>query len=130
MLQQQAWPSALAQIVSGVPDNVWIAVGAGAFLVLLLAIALVVRARKRDAARSPDEDAGFAWDEGLTGEPGPAAAPPAVAEAPAPVPPPPAAPAAQAHQCKCPACGTIFSVTGPKPIVTNCPGCGKKGYLR
>jgi len=34
------------------------------------------------------------------------------------------------HHLKCPACSTRFTVTGTKPIVTNCPHCGKKGILR
>jgi ribosomal protein S27E len=34
------------------------------------------------------------------------------------------------HHIKCPACTTRFTVTGTKPIVTNCPHCGKKGILR
>lgn len=34
------------------------------------------------------------------------------------------------HHIKCPACNTRFTVTGTKPIVTNCPHCGKKGILR
>jgi hypothetical protein len=43
-----------------------------------------------------------------------------------------AAPAdgADVHQARCPACATSFTATGTKPIVTVCPGCGKKGILR
>lgn len=47
-----------------------------------------------------------------------------------PASPTPAAPRWTEHVCKCPGCQTQFSVRGQKPIMTNCPGCGRKGYLR
>lgn len=47
--------------------------------------------------------------------------------------PPPGAPpveSGEVHQARCPACATSFTVTGTKPVITVCPGCGKKGILR
>ncbi|MBW3584083.1 MAG: fibronectin type III domain-containing protein, partial [Euryarchaeota archaeon] len=32
------------------------------------------------------------------------------------------------HDVRCPKCTTEFSVSGEKPIVTNCPNCGGTGY--
>lgn len=61
----------------------------------------------------------------------------------APAPPPPEAEAetqeqrageqqawAQTHRLRCPQCSHRFEVSGTKPIVTNCPNCGRKGILR
>ena len=136
------------ELVNGIPDWVWLAIGGGLFFLIVLAIVLSLRSRR---APTPDEAAGFAWDPGAADAPQPpepaaaapgtdvAAFPPPAADplAPAPAPAafeaPPAAPPAESgpvHYCRCPACQTQFTVNGPKPIVTNCPGCGKKGYLR
>lgn len=41
----------------------------------------------------------------------------------------PAAPE-QRHVLRCPQCQHRFEVYGRKPIVTNCPNCGRKGILR
>ncbi len=37
---------------------------------------------------------------------------------------------AQTHRLRCPQCSHRFEVSGTKPIVTNCPNCGRKGILR
>lgn len=149
-------PQILA-IMEGVSDRVWYAVGAGIMFLILLALALSLRARSK---RRHQEEGSYAWGEPSAVPeqppeavqqdaemaafpdqlPDPASAPvgeeawvaeqPAAAEQ-APLPTAPAAPASgEVHYCRCPSCQTQFSVNGPKPIVTNCPGCGKKGYLR
>jgi hypothetical protein len=38
--------------------------------------------------------------------------------------------AGETHRMKCPECQHRFEVQGSKPIVTNCPNCGRKGILR
>lgn len=141
-------PQILA-IVEGVSDRVWYAVGAGILFLVLLAVALSLRARSQRRAQASGS---YAWEEAAPAPPGPdtaqqeemAAFPnplpePASAtvaeEALAPEPPathvqPSASANDEVHYCRCPSCQTQFTVNGPKPIVTNCPGCGKKGYLR
>lgn len=124
--------SFLLTLVEGVSDRVWLAVGAGLFLTIVLAVVLLLNARRHGAAPAPDNS--MAWGDaapltepavaedpalGTAAFPDPATDPLAVA-------PPPSQP----HHCRCPACQTRFTVSGAKPIVTNCPGCGKKGYLR
>jgi hypothetical protein len=81
------------------------------FLVVLVAI-LIARGRNRDAQGGAAQ--GYAWQETTEAE---------------------AAkdewqPPAEVHQARCPSCGTSFTAAGTKPIVTVCPGCGKKGILR
>jgi hypothetical protein len=34
------------------------------------------------------------------------------------------------HMLSCPNCSTEFHVNGERPVVTNCPNCGRKGILR
>jgi hypothetical protein len=131
--------------VRSLNDWVLYAIGAGLFVLLVVSLAALVR-RRVPAGREPAEaiDWGDLTPPGAQDmtppSPQPQAPPP---QAPAPARPslaPPVAefhpePAATApvgpiHYCKCPGCQTQFSVSGPKPIVTHCPGCGKKGYLR
>jgi len=131
--------SLVAALVQGVPDWVWVAIGAGLLLLVVLAILLATRKAQR-ASEAAETDPSLGWDESMAPLPEPAVAggPPAdeVAPWPEPVPdpsgaaPPATADVGEVHYCRCPACQTQFTVTGPKPIVTNCPGCGKKGYLR
>lgn len=124
-----------------VPNWVLLAIGAGIFLLVLLAIVLSLRARRNRAAPLPEP--AFAWGDAppltepiVTSEPGfdqvafPEQAPDPMAAPLDPEPAPAAAAGGQIHYCRCPACQTQFTVNGMKPIVTNCPGCGKKGYLR
>jgi hypothetical protein len=111
-------------------DTTLYAVGAGLFLlVLVLVLVLVARSRRRREA--PQQPSGVSWGEPMEPLPEPTGSL-APASFPEPQPDPlAAAPApAQVHYCRCPACQTQFTVNGTKPIVTNCPGCGKKGYLR
>ena len=104
-------------------------IGAGLFvLVLILVLLLLSRGRRSKEPVPPPAPAWGDLKEPLpqyttSSEPAafPEPTPDPLAEAPAP---------AQVHYCKCPACATQFTVNGTKPIVTNCPGCGKKGYLR
>ena len=130
-------------LVDGLDDWVLMVIGAGLFLLVLLAVVLAIRARKASlgpgAAPAPDE---ATWGSALSDPlPEPAVAGEVSVEGgawPEPMPEQPlsdgtetAPPAAgQVHYCRCPACQTQFTVNGLKPIVTNCPGCGKKGYLR
>ena len=125
------------------------AIGAVLFLAVAVVVALALRPRKAGEGLDP----GIAWGNphgDLPPEPlapapapGPAVAPPTFEPLPPrparpSAPPPtrqpefeaPPAPAGPAHFCRCPACQTQFTVSGPKPIVTNCPGCGRKGFLR
>ncbi|HUR24878.1 MAG TPA: IPT/TIG domain-containing protein [Candidatus Thermoplasmatota archaeon] len=81
------------------------------FLVVLVAV-LIARGRNRDGQQASAQ--GYAWQE--EGE-----AKAAEGEW---------QPPAEVHQARCPACATSFTATGQKPIVTVCPGCGKKGILR
>lgn len=81
------------------------------FLVVLVAV-LIARGRNRDGQQAAAQ--GYAWQE--EGE-----AKAAEGEW---------QPPAEVHQARCPACATSFTATGQKPIVTVCPGCGKKGILR
>jgi hypothetical protein len=81
------------------------------FLVVLVAI-LIARGRNRDTQAAATQ--GYAWQETTEAK---------------------AAedewqPPAEVHQARCPSCGTSFTAAGTKPIVTVCPGCGKKGILR
>jgi hypothetical protein len=82
------------------------------FLVVLIAV-LIARGRNRDGQQTAAAQ-GYAWQE--EGE-----AKAAEGEW---------QPPAEVHQARCPACATSFTATGQKPIVTVCPGCGKKGILR
>jgi hypothetical protein len=86
------------------------------FLVVLVAI-LIARGRNREDAPAAGTTQAYAWEE--TTE---AKAADAEWEG--------AGPAGEVHQARCPACATSFTATGQKPIVTVCPGCGKKGILR
>lgn len=81
------------------------------FLVVLVAV-LIARGRNREGSQGAAQ--GYAWQE--EGE-----AKAAEGEW---------QPPAEVHQARCPACATSFTATGQKPIVTVCPGCGKKGILR
>jgi len=88
---------------------VLIAVGV-LFLIVLVAV-LIARGRNREGQAAAQ---GYAWQEtteqkAAEGE---------------------WQPPAEVHQARCPSCGTSFTATGTKPIVTVCPGCGKKGILR
>lgn len=129
-----------------------IVIGALLFGAAVVAVTLAVRARARNHS-PPPADLTYAWGEphgdfapvpqeavAPTATLAPAPAGPAVSVAspgqatgqvtvlePAPVPP---GVAARRFLLKCPACQSQFSVEGVKPIVTNCPGCGKKGILR
>lgn len=42
----------------------------------------------------------------------------------------PATVATDLHRLRCPECAHRFEVNGTRPIVTNCPNCGRKGILR
>lgn len=109
-------------------DTVLYAIGAGLFLlVLLLVVVLVMRSRRQREATPPPGQ--VSWGDEAAPEPVGAPSPAAFPE-PTPDPLAAAEPPGQVHYCRCPACQTQFTVTGTKPIVTNCPGCGKKGYLR
>jgi hypothetical protein len=119
------------ELIDGVPDKILFGIGAGVLLLVLLAVVLAMRARRRGVA--PPADPSIGWGDA------PPLPEPAVTEDPAygaaafPEPPQAMAPAPTAgpvYYCRCPACQTQFTVNGTKPIVTNCPGCGKKGYLR
>jgi hypothetical protein len=83
------------------------------FLVVLVAI-LIARGRNRDGGQQTAQQ-GYAWEQSE------AKAADAEWEGGA---------AGEVHQARCPACATSFTATGSKPIVTVCPGCGKKGILR
>ena len=129
------------------------AIGAGLFLAVAVLVAVALRPKKA----AHEADPGIAWGkphgELPPEEPAPvaSAAPPTFEPLPpssAPLPPlparqgaraparqpefeaAPAVPAGPTHYCRCPACQTQFTVNGPRPIVTNCPGCGRKGFLR
>jgi hypothetical protein len=82
------------------------------FLVVLVAI-LIARGRNREQQGAAQ---GYAWQESTETE-----AKAAEGEW---------QPPAEVHQARCPSCGTSFTAAGTKPIVTVCPGCGKKGILR
>lgn len=86
------------------------------FLIVLVAI-LIARGRNR-GARQQTAAQGYAWEETPAAEAQAANAEWDGAQAP------------EVHQARCPACATTFTATGTKPIVTVCPGCGKKGILR
>lgn len=86
----------------------------GVLFLIVLVVILVARGRGQQQEQAPapgsawegqDEAkaANAEWGAGATGE---------------------------VHQARCPACATSFTATGTKPIVTVCPGCGKKGILR
>lgn len=107
--------------------NDWVLYGVGAGLFVLIMVGLVWLVRRRKA-RVLEPDATYAWGEPAEVPPPETALPTALASPPPAAAPP--APTGPVHVCKCPHCKTQFSVTGNKPIVTNCPGCGKKGYLR
>mgnify|MGYP001619396021 CR=1 FL=1 len=110
-------------------DTVLYAVGAGLFLlVLILVLVLVMRSRRQGEAPPPSPD--VSWGDPTEPRPEPGASDAAAFPEPAPESLSPPATPAQVHYCRCPACQTQFTVNGTKPIVTNCPGCGKKGYLR
>lgn len=83
------------------------------FLVVLVAV-LIARGRNREAQGAAAQ--GYAWQESTETE-----AKAAEGEW---------QPPAEVHQARCPSCGTSFTAAGTKPIVTVCPGCGKKGILR
>ncbi len=107
----------------GVANWVWYVVALAAVLIIVLIVFLVVMSRRNKEAEEQPAGEGYAWNEGeATGmEPSPEAA---VA---------PLAPVAQTgdvHHARCPACQTQFTAMGTKPVVTACPGCGKKGVLR
>jgi hypothetical protein len=121
------------QLVDGVSDKVWIVVGAGVAFLVVLAIILVVHARRAKPYSEAEAAAGFAWDEtdgGRTmpmqdeqampamdpGLSGPEASPEPIAE--------------QVHQTRCPTCRTEFQVTGQRPLTMVCPNCGQRGTLR
>ena len=84
------------------------------FLVVLVAV-LIARGRNREAQGAAAQ--GYAWQE--TAETTEAKAAEGEWQ-----------PPAEVHQARCPSCGTSFTAAGTKPIVTVCPGCGKKGILR
>lgn len=111
-------------------DAVLYGVGAGLFLLVLILVLVLVSRSRRPREALPGEQA-VSWDEPVQDLPQQGDAP-APAAFPEPAPDPLAAAPApgQVHYCRCPACQTQFTVNGTKPIVTNCPGCGKKGYLR
>lgn len=86
------------------------------FLIVLVAI-LIARGRSR-GPRQQAAAQGYAWEEAPAAEAAAASAEWDGDQAP------------EVHQARCPACATTFTATGTKPIVTVCPGCGKKGILR
>src|SRR5687767_7277422 len=124
--------------IAGIPEWAWLGIGGMLFFVALVAVLLSLR-RRGPAARA---EPGVVWDDAVLDAPAaPAAQPPAVTEVgweDLPAQPdvhaePPASVVEETgpvHHCRCPGCQTQFTVTGAKPIVTHCPGCGKKGYLR
>lgn len=120
-------PFALAAI----PTWGLMAIGAGLFLAVVAVLAVVLR--RRPVTPGSEADPGIAWGNPhgeLPPEPAPSPASYAPVEAPGSEAAPPSEPAGPVHSCRCPSCQTQFTVNGPKPIVTNCPGCGKKGFLR
>ncbi len=126
----------------------WGLMAIGAILFLAVVVVLAVALRKRPIPVGGEPGLGMAWGDphgdlppvdepAWSPQPQPAAAAPAAPAAPAMAHPPefepsgpPPAPAGPTHHCRCPSCKTQFTVDGPKPIVTNCPGCGRKGFLR
>lgn len=102
---------------SSFPAWVWIAT-VGTLLLVALVAGILVATRRRGPAPafgSPDDDL-------------PAEMPPVVADALAGRPTAPVT--GDTASCRCPACQTLFTVAGLRPLVTNCPGCGKRGVLR
>jgi hypothetical protein len=121
------------------------------FLVVLVAV-LIARGRNRTQAMTTDpawedKDAGWNGDKAMVEDASASSQwpdesdwePPYSGEGPfQPLPPPaPAeesfpAPAQESpmYHVKCPACTADFSVAGPKPIKSVCPGCGRNGILR
>lgn len=86
-------------------------------IVLILAIVLVVRTQRR---RPPSQQLVLPRGVQVGRVKGKAAEEP----------PAKPAPAEQRHVLRCPQCQHRFEVYGTKPIVTNCPNCGRKGILR
>lgn len=105
----------------GLPLWAWLLIFLGGLLLLGLLIAIIVAAsRGRD-----DEDEGD-WSPGTTSaawtsqESGWEEAP-TQEEA--------GDDGHDTHHIKCPSCDTRFTAVGERPLVTHCPGCGKKGVL-
>ncbi|MHB1261051.1 MAG: IPT/TIG domain-containing protein [Thermoplasmatota archaeon] len=98
---------------NGLPTWAIVLIALGILFLVVLVAVLIARGRNRDGQQAAAQ--GYAWQE--EGEEAKAAEgewqPPA-----------------EVHQARCPACATSFTATGQKPIVTVCPGCGKKGILR
>lgn len=89
-------------------------------LAVVILIVVFVMIRGRSGSKAP-----AAAKTETVQEPAPAAASKAKAE-----PKPAAGVAEQRHALRCPQCQHRFEVFGRKPIVTNCPNCGRKGILR
>lgn len=93
------------------PQWLLLVIGVGAFLVVAAIIAVLIAGRR-----------GGARQETM---PASATAPPAEEDKPQR-----GVVAMETHRLRCPQCSHRFEVSGTKPIVTNCPNCGRKGILR
>lgn len=96
----------------GLSTLAWVLIILGIVVVLALIVLLVIMlTRKKDEEVVEEGQAG--WSE------------PVVETAPVA-----AVVAGDVHTLRCPACSTEFQATGPKPLTTNCPNCGRRGILR
>lgn len=105
----------------GIPGWFWWVLGvlAVAALAVLIVVAVVNRSRQetvQERRESPDRTAEQPTEASQE-------EPEVVAEA-------EGAAAGETHRLKCPQCSHSFQVSGTKPIVTNCPNCGRRGILR
>lgn len=108
---------------SGLPTWAWVLIVLGLLFLIVLVVILIARGRKGDGGAPPAAGQGYAWEQ-TTEEQA------ADAEWDRAAPAAEAVPAGTTHHMKCPACATTFTAQGTKPIVTVCPGCGRKGVLR
>jgi hypothetical protein len=101
----------------GLPLWVWLLIFLGGLLLLILLIVIIVAAT-RDRDEEPDwapTQSAAAWTAVEQPQEAPAWEEPAHAE--------------DHHHIRCPNCDTRFTAVGSRPLVTHCPGCGKKGVL-
>lgn len=99
----------------GVPAWVWIVVAALAVMAVAVLVAVVLASRRPAGTQVLVQEA----------PPAPVTEEPLAEEAPAAAVEP-----GERHRMRCPECDHMFEVVGRKPIVTNCPNCGRKGILR